>query len=317
MSFFSDVERELVVTARTEVADGIVALDLAASNRRPLPAWTPGSHIDLMLGSGRERQYSLCSDPADRGTWRIAVLRQDAGRGGSVAVHGLRAGQFVRSRGPRSNFAFDAPARGERVVFVGGGIGITPLLPMIRAAADAGADWTLDHAVRSRAALPFAEELAAHGERVRLHVSDDGERLDVAALVAASDNAPIWACGPSRMLDAIAAAATPGTRLHVEPFTAGDLPEPVRPEPFEIELLSTGDVLDVPTDRSVLEVLEDNDVLAVSSCREGTCGTCETVVVEGDVDHRDRVLTPAERETSPVMMVCVSRAACPRLVLDV
>ncbi|WOF23904.1 PDR/VanB family oxidoreductase [Microbacterium betulae] len=316
MSFFSDVERELVVTDRVEIAEGIVALDLASSNGRPLPAWTAGSHIDLVLGPGRERQYSLCSDPDDRDAWRIAVLREAGGRGGSAAVHALEPGRLVRSRGPRSHFDFEPPAAGERAVFVAGGIGITPVLPMVRAAAASDADWSLDYAVRSRAALPFGDELAAFGDRVRIHVSDEGARIDIESLVEAAGDAPIWACGPARMLDALTAASTERTRLHVEPFTAGRLPEPVRSEPFEIELLSTGDVLEVPPDRSILEVLEENGVLTVSSCREGTCGTCETVVVDGVVDHRDRVLSVSERATSPVMMVCVSRAACPRLVLD-
>ncbi|GAA3658187.1 PDR/VanB family oxidoreductase [Microbacterium marinilacus] len=315
MSFFNDVERELIVTRRTEVAEDIVALELAASNGRPLPAWTPGSHIDLILGDSVERQYSLCSDPSDRDAWRVAVLREPAGRGGSVAAHALREGDLVRARGPRSNFAFDSPAAGG-VRFVAGGIGITPLLSMIRAAEASGADWTLDYAVRSRARLPFVDELAAYGDRVRLHVSDEAGRLDASALVASAGGDPIWACGPARLLDALGAAATAQTRLHIEPFTAAVLPDPVRAEPFEVELMSTGEVLEVPADRSVLEVLESHGVFAVSSCREGTCGTCETVVVEGEVDHRDRVLSPAERQTSPVMMVCVSRAACPRLVLD-
>ncbi|GAA4782395.1 PDR/VanB family oxidoreductase [Microbacterium gilvum] len=316
MSFFSDVERELVVRGRAEIADGIVAIDLAPSNGRPLPRWTPGSHIDLVLGPGLERPYSLCSDPSDTTTWRVAVLRDDAGRGGSLAAHALAEGEVVRARGPRSTFSFPEDARG-RVVFVAGGIGITPILPMVRSAAAAGVDWSLDYAVRTRTALPFADELRRHGDRVRLHVSDEGGRLDVAAVVADAGASPVWACGPARLLDALASAAGPATRLHVEPFVAGELAEPVRAEPFEVELLSTGEVLEVPPDRSILEVLEGHGVLAVSSCREGTCGTCETVVVEGEVDHRDRVLTPHERETSPVMMVCVSRAACDRLVLDV
>ncbi|WP_197517177.1 PDR/VanB family oxidoreductase [Microbacterium karelineae] len=315
MSFFSDVERELVVLDRAVVADGIVALELGAVNGRPLPAWEPGAHIDLLPEAGLERQYSLCGDPEDRTRWRVAVLRDDAGRGGSIAAHRLRAGAFVRARGPRSNFAFAEPSRGERAVFVAGGIGITPILPMVRRAREAGADWTLHVCVRTRTALPFADELAEFGERVHLHVSDEGTRADMVEITETAASAPVWACGPGPMLDALIAAAP--AALHIEQFSAADTAPAPPPAPFEIELLSTGAVLDIPAERSILDVLEDNGVFAVSSCREGTCGTCETVVVEGEVDHRDRVLSAAERVTSPVMMICVSRAACPRLVLDV
>lgn len=317
MSFFNDVEREVVVTRRELIARDIVALDLAATNGRPLPLWEPGAHVDVILAPGVERQYSLCSAPDQRGSWRIAVLREPAGKGGSVAAHELGQGAVLRIRGPRSTFPYSPPADGERAVFVAGGIGITPILPMIRAAASAGADWTLHYAVRSREALPFADELATHGDRVRIHVSDEGTRIDLASVVSQAGTAPIWACGPERMLEALAAVATPETRLRTEPFTAGELSEPVWHGPFEVEMASTGEVITVREDQSVLEALEAHGAFTVSSCREGTCGTCETVVIDGDVDHRDRVLTEAERETSPVMMTCVSRAACPRLVLDV
>ncbi|WP_221585837.1 PDR/VanB family oxidoreductase [Microbacterium sp. G2-8] len=316
MSFFSDIERELVVTARTPVAESVVALELRAPNGRPLPAWIPGAHIDLVLADGLVRQYSLCSSPDDRDAWRVAVLRDDDGRGGSVAAHDLRAGDRVRARGPRSGFGFETPRARERVCFIAGGIGITPILPMVRAAEAAGADWTLDYSVRTRAALPFADELAARGDRVRIHVSGEGGRADLSQIVVDAGDAPVWACGPERMLGALREATGPDARLHVEPFTTGNLPSAVRREPFDVEVMSSGQVLTVPADRSVLDVLEDNDVFVLSSCREGTCGTCETVVVDGEVDHRDRVLSEAERASSPVMMVCVSRAACPRIVLD-
>ncbi|MTE23390.1 PDR/VanB family oxidoreductase [Microbacterium sp. ZXX196] len=315
MSFFSDVERELVVRRRVEETPGIVSLTLAAANGRPLPAWEPGAHIDLVLEDGLERQYSLSADPEDRDIWRVAILREDAGRGGSRAAHALAEGAVVRARGPRSNFAFDAPGSGERAVFVAGGIGITPILPMVRSADRAGAEWTLHYSVRTRAAVPFAAEIAALGDRVRLHVSAEGDRADPAAIVAEAGSAPIWACGPDPLLAALAAAGP--ARLHVEPFAVAPAEPERAAEAFEVELMSTGEVIDVPADRSILETLEDRGVFTVSSCREGTCGTCETVVVEGEVDHRDRVLSAAERETSPVMMICVSRAACPRLVLDV
>jgi ferredoxin-NADP reductase len=331
MSYFSDVERDLVVVGRAEVAEGVVALELAAHNGRDLPAWTPGSHVDLLLppepGAPRsaprvERQYSLCGDPRDRGVWRVAVLREDAGRGGSVAVHDrVEVGQRLRVRGPRNHFEF-AVEPGTRYRFVAGGIGITAIRPMVLAAAEAGAEWVLDYAGRSRRTMAFVDELvAAHPERVRVHAADEGDRLDVPGLARAVDaDVAVYACGPARLLEALDAALAGASegRLHVERFEAIEFGEPVWPDPFEVELAMSGEVVVVEPGVSVLDAVEAQapDVLVLSSCRRGTCGTCEVPVLEGEVEHRDSILTPGERADSAVMMICVSRAACPRLVLD-
>jgi ferredoxin-NADP reductase len=321
VSYFSDVERDLVVAARTPLADGIVALDLVAHNGRDLPAWTPGSHVDLILETGVERQYSLCGDPDDRSTWRVAVLREDGGRGGSLRVHDeVVVGQRLRVRGPRNHFAFQVTP-GTRYRFVAGGIGITPLRAMVEAADAAGSDWTLDYAGRSRRTMAFAAELAAaHPDRVRVHAADEEGRLDVVALVSETDAATaVYACGPSRLIDAIEAALPPASaQLHVERFEAKEFGAPVWPDPFEVELALSGEVITVGPDQSVLEAIEEQapSAMVLSSCRRGTCGTCEVEVLEGEVEHRDSVLTPLEQEGDTVMMVCVSRAACPRLVLD-
>jgi ferredoxin-NADP reductase len=324
VSYFSDVERDLVVSARTVLADGVIALDLVAHNGRDLPAWTPGSHVDLIFPAtpddpAIERQYSLCGDPDDRSTWRVAVLREDGGRGGSVRVHdGVEVGSRLRVRGPRNHFPF-APAAGAEVTFVAGGIGITPLLSMIAAADATGAEWSLHYAGRSRATMAFAAELVArHPGRVRLYPADEGARLEVAALTGA--DAEVYACGPSRLLEALeeSLGTSLGERLHVERFEARQFGDPVWPGPFEVELLSTGDVITVAPDESILEAIEAQapEAIVLSSCRRGTCGTCELPVVEGEIEHRDSVLTPLEQADSAVMMVCVSRAACPRIVLD-
>ena len=332
MSYFSDVERDLVVAARTVLADGIVALDLVAHNGRDLPAWEPGSHVDLIFSDARvpaaervERQYSLCGDAADRSTWRVAVLREDEGRGGSVRVHEeVQVGQRLRVRGPRNHFAYEiVPAVTHRVV--AGGIGITPLLGMVRAAARAGAEWTLDYAGRSLSTMAFVDELRAldgGAGRVRLYPADSGARLDVAGLVdAAGDGGPVYACGPARLIAALEdgfEAAGRAAALHVERFEAIEYGEPVWPDPFEVELALSGDIVTVQPGQSVLEAIEEQSptTMVLSSCRRGTCGTCEVPVLEGEIEHRDSVLTPLEREQSAVMMVCVSRAACPRIVLD-
>lgn len=317
MSFFSDVERELVLVDRRPLAEGVISLELAASNGRPLPAWTPGAHIDLTVAPGVERQYSLCSDPEDRSRWRVAVLHEPEGRGGSTAAHQLCVGGLLRARGPRSNFAFE-PGVGL-VTFVAGGIGITPLLPMIAQAEADGADWQLHYSGRRRARMAYADELLARfgPERVVLHVSELGDRLAVDRLVRERPGG-IWACGPAPLLDALTAAAqsSPQVALHTERFTPRELTDPVWQGNFEVEVASTGDVVVVSPDVSVLEALETHGVVTVSSCREGTCGTCETVLLEGEADHRDSVLTAAEQVENMSMMPCVSRAACPRLVLD-
>lgn len=319
MSFFSDVERELVLLDRVPLAQDVLALELTSSNGRPLPAWTPGDHIDLLVSDGVERQYSLCGDPHDRERWRVAVLREPGGRGGSIAAHDLAVGALVRARGPRSNFALEGVLAGDRVTFVAGGIGITPILPMVREAEAIGADWVLHYCGRVRDRMAFADELQArYPDRVRLHVSADGGRLDVVDLLTRQVVGDVWACGPAPLLEALtdAAAQTTGVAVHTERFTPRELTEPVWPGPFEVELASSGEVIEVPPEMSVLEALEAHDVVTVSSCREGTCGTCETVVLEGEVDHRDSVLTAAEQAQNMSMMTCVSRAACPRLLLD-
>ena len=319
MSFFSDVERDLVVQARHQPAQDVVALDLVAHNGRDLPAWTPGSHIDLRLGDGLVRQYSLCSDPADRATWRVAVLREDGGRGGSVAAHQVEVGQRVRVRGPRNHFAFET-GPGEPVVLLAGGIGVTAVHAMARAAAAAGADWSLHYAGRSAATMAFAGELVAlDPARVHLYRSDLGERLDLEGMLAGwPAGTRLFACGPRRMMDVVerVGADWPAGQLCTEHFVAREYGDPVWPEPFEVELALSGQTVVVPPGRSVLDVLDEAGVLVPSSCREGTCGTCETPVLDGEVEHRDSVLTPSEKADSLSMMVCVSRAAGPRIVLD-
>jgi ferredoxin-NADP reductase len=330
-------EIDAVVTAATQVAEDVLLLELRAADDSPLPAWEPGAHLDVVVQPGVERQYSLCGDPGDLSRYLVAVLREPDGRGGSEHLHThVAEGSTLRIRGPLNHFALVPPAsvRGPgpvRYAFVAGGIGITPLLPMIRAVDAAGASWTLDYAGRSLERMPFVDELVRDfGERVRVHVpatgdsggSGSGSRFDVAALSAEIVDGPVavYCCGPARMLAALeqeaAASGWPAGTLHLERFEAREVTEPVRHEAFEVELEISGMTLTVPPDRSILEVVEDAGVLVLSSCREGTCGTCETPVVSGEVDHRDSVLTPDEQATNEVMMICVSRAACPRLVLE-
>ncbi|GGF38385.1 PDR/VanB family oxidoreductase [Subtercola lobariae] len=313
-------EFDVVVREVTAVASDIVVLTLVRPGGEELPEWMPGAHLDLVLEPGLERQYSLCSDPGDRSMWQVAVLREPGGRGGSEFVHSrVAVGSELIARGPLNHFAFDAA---ESYLFVAGGIGITPLLPMIAAADAAGAQWSLAYAGRSAGSMAFAAELkAAHGDRVTVYSSEAGERLALDGLFGSvAEGTLVYCCGPARLLDAALALAdelpSGVGALRLERFEAKAAGEPVFADSFEVELELSGMTLTVPPERSILEVVEEAGVLVLSSCREGTCGTCETPVVSGDVDHRDSVLTPEEQADNEVMMICVSRAACPRLVLE-
>jgi ferredoxin len=192
---------------------------------------------------------------------------------------------------------------------------------MVATADAAGAEWELDYAGRSRRTMAFVDELAgAHPDRVRVHAADEGARLDVTALLAGPPTGTaVYVCGPTRLIDAVEGAAVgwpAGAALHVERFEAKEFGEPVWSEPFEVELALSAETVTVEPGVSVLDAVADAGVVVLSSCRVGTCGTCETPVLEGPVEHRDSVLTPGEQADDTVMMICVSRAAGPRLVLD-
>ncbi|MER6710483.1 PDR/VanB family oxidoreductase [Streptomyces sp. NPDC000877] len=306
-------EAELVVGRREPAADGVLALTLRHPLGEPLPAWEPGAHVDVLLGPRLERQYSLCGDPADRTAWRIAVLREPDGRGGSAHVHERVAeGDKIRVRGPRNNFRLE-PA--PRYRFVAGGIGITPILPMLAAAEAAGAEWTLLYGGRTRDSMAFGEELARYGDRVTIAPEDETGLLDLPSVL---DDVPedtlVYCCGPGPLLDAVEARCPSGV-LRVERFRpkeqeTGDATE------FEVELARTGRTLTVSPDVSVLDAVRAAGVEVLYSCTEGTCGTCETDVLDGEPDHRDSVLTDEERAAGETMLICVSRCRGKRLVLD-
>ncbi|MEV1245327.1 PDR/VanB family oxidoreductase [Nonomuraea sp. NPDC050022] len=307
-------ERKVVVRAREQVAEGVVAIELRDPAGEELPVWTPGAHIDLVLGGGDlVRQYSLCGEPADRTTWRIAVLREPDGRGGSAYVHDeLHPGATILTRGPRNNFPLH-PA--TRYLFIAGGIGITPILPMITAVE--GAQWRLAYGGRTVASMAFAGDLrATHGDRVLLWPQDEYGLLDLDTLLAEEPmDTLVYCCGPAPLLEAVEARCA-NRPLHVERFASKDTNAPDMTGAFEVELTASGLTLMVPPNRSILEVVEKAGVHVLTSCREGTCGTCETPVLAGVVDHRDSLLTPEEKAANDVMFVCVSRAACPKLVLE-
>lgn len=294
---------------------------MALCLRRPdggeLPRWDPGAHIGVTLPNGITRQYSLCGDPADRLSWRVAVLREPDGGGGSLFVHDhLTAGETVLVGDLRNNFPL-VPS--PQYLFIAGGIGITPVLPMVAAAEAAGVDWRLLYGGRSRASMAFLGELARYGSKVVIAPQDEAGLLDLASWLAVPHaDTQIYCCGPEPLLEAVRdrCAAWPPGALHTERFRPVAAAAAAPMTSFEVELALSGKTLRVPSDKSVLEVLEEAGVDILSSCREGTCGTCETVVLDGLPDHRDSLLSEEEKASADVMYVCVSRSRTPRLVLE-
>ncbi len=307
------ITRPVVVHSAETAADGIVRLRLVSPDGKPLPRWSPGSHIDVECGdTGLSRQYSLCGDPAETGVFEIAVLREENGRGGSAWMHAnATPGARLRIRGPRNHFRLDESA--SKLILIAGGIGITPISAMARRARELGLDYELHYSGRSRACMALADELASlHGDRLHLHVKDEGTRADYAALLAEPRaGTQVYACGPQGLLDALAGccAAWPEDTLRVEHFhsTLGTL-DPSKEQAFEVVLKDSGIVLNVPADQTLLTALRGANIDVQSDCEEGLCGSCEVRVLEGDIDHRDVVLTRAEREANNKMMACCSRS---------
>ncbi len=309
-----------VAQRRVEAHDtDVVVLLLTAPDGRALPRWRPGAHLDLELPSGRLRQYSLCGDPAERHAYRIAVRRIPDGDGGSQEVHeALTVGSSIVVRGPRNAFPFVLPGHGSdaaRVHFVAGGIGVTPILPMVRMAHRLGVDWSMVYTGRSRNTMAFLDELERLSPRVRIR-TDDAFGLPEAGdlLPGVTADTSVYCCGPVPMTALIAERVRemPGVELHSERFS----PLPVRDgTAFEVELARTGEVIAVPADRTVLQEVLKVRPDSPYSCRQGFCRTCRVRTVSGQVEHRDTVLTDAERAAGD-MLICVSRCAGERLVLD-
>jgi cytochrome P450/ferredoxin-NADP reductase len=312
--------RSVVVEQVEPIAEGVLQITVQSSDGKAFPRWSPGAHIDVECGdTGLSRQYSLCGDPGDAYRLQFAVLRESESRGGSAWVHGqLRQGMRLRIRGPRTHFRFDETA--PRAIFVAGGIGITPISAMARRARELGMDYTLHYSGRSRTGMAMLPQLQAlHGDRLHVYVSAEGSRHDFAATLADSDeHVQVYACGPQRMLDALKAACAhwAADALRMEHFhsTLGTL-DPTKEHAFEAELKDSGLVIQVGADQTLLTALRAANIDVQSDCEEGLCGSCEVQVLAGEIDHRDVVLTRAEREANHKMMSCCSRACGQKIVL--
>lgn len=335
------LSRSVQVTACSPAAAGVVEVEVASTDGRPLPRWTSGAHIDVDCGvddggAVRSRQYSLCGPSGAADRYRFAVLLEAEGRGGSRWLHEqLAVGGDLAIRGPRNHFRL--ADTGAPLVLIAAGIGITPILAHADEAKARGLDYQVHYSGRSREVMPFLDRLVAdHGDRVELHIADEGGRADYSAVLgglagladagglaglADAGGPEVYACGPQRLIDELTSLsegwADPDA-LHVEHFTSTlTALDPEREQSFEVELTDSELTLTVPRDRTLLQTLRSANIDVASDCEEGLCGSCEVAVVEGEVDHRDVVLSRSDREQNRRMMSCCSRAkdGCGRLVL--
>lgn len=314
-----DLAISVRVEERQALADGQVAeLRLGALDNEALPSWTPGSHVDLVLPSGLIRQYSLCGDPSAP-TYTVAVLREPASRGGSVEVHDhVQSGDTLMIRGPRNHFPL---VTADHYVFIAGGIGITPLLAMVRDVSASGGSWELHYGGRGRAGMAYLDALAGLTDgTVTLYPQDEVGLIPVAAILqSAPRSSAVYTCGPEPLLVAVEEqGAAAGLPVHLERFGPSSAPTTSTTDntEFTVTLQRSARTLPVPADTRLIDVVREVLPMVPFSCEEGYCGSCETVVLEGVPDHRDSVLSDAERESNTCMMICVGRSKTPQLVLD-
>jgi ferredoxin-NADP reductase len=308
---------DLLVRAMRLETPGVMSVELTAADGADLPSYEPGAHVDLYLGDGIVRQYSLASDPGNLEFYRLGIRMLPGGQASGYVRGRLRVGDVIKASWPRNNFPLVAA---PSYVFIAGGIGITPLLPMMRAASEKKANWSLLYCNRRRGDAPFLSEIRSLGGAVSLHSTEAGTRLDVGKhLAEVRQDTLVYCCGPESLMNAVENATRewPSESVRFEWFTPKKRPEEEFKEGFEIVCEKSGVTLMVPPDRSVLEVLSAAGIEVTSSCEQGICGSCEVRVVAGEVDHRDSILSEAERNAGRTMMVCVSRAKGTQLTLDI
>lgn len=311
------------VARKTAEAEGICSFELVRTDGQPLPAFAAGSHVDIEIPGGFTRQYSLCNDPAETHRYLIAVLRDAGSRGGSVAMHDhVSEGDVLSISAPKNHFALAHDARSH--LLLAGGIGVTPLLCMAERLAHVGAEFEMHYCTRSRARTAFMQRIAAteFAARVAFHFDDgpDAQRLNLAALLSSpTPGRHVYVCGPKGFMDAVLGAARangwPEAQIHHE-FFGATVAARSDDGSFAVKLGSSGRVIPVAADRTVVQALAEAGVSVATSCEQGVCGTCLTRVIEGMPDHRDMYLTPEEQAAGDQFLPCCSRSKTPLLVLD-
>lgn len=313
----------VTVARKTVEAEGICSFELVAADGRPLPAFAAGSHVDVQLPGGLTRQYSLCNDPQESHRYLIAVLDDPASRGGSRAMHAqVHEGDALAIGAPKNHFALAHEAKSH--LLLAGGIGVTPILCMAERLARIGADFRMHYCTRSASRTAFRDRIAASAfaDRVHFHFDDGAtaQQLDIPALLSApAPGVHLYVCGPKGFMDAVLGSARaqgwPEAQQHCEFFSA-EVGPAEGDGAFEVQLASSGRVIPVPKDRTVVQALAAAGVEVQTSCEQGICGTCLTRVLEGTPDHKDLYLTPEEQDANDVFTPCCSRAKSARLVLD-
>lgn len=309
---------KLKVVKKEAVAQGIYLFELRHPDGAPLPAFTPGSHLTVQVPSGVRRNYSLCSNPADTSMYQIAVKRDDAGRGGSISMaDDVQLGQLLSVSAPRNNF--ELAERASDFIFVAGGIGITPILSMMRHLKSTGrGSFKLYYCTRDESSTAFIDHI--HSEfsgQVQIHHDngDMAQALDLWPVFEKPANAHVYCCGPKGLMDSVEdmSGHWPSGSVHFESFGV-DAKAYAENKPFAVRLEKTGTTLNVGAEQTILEALRTMGLRVPSSCESGTCGSCKTRLLAGEAEHRDMVLI--EEEKTDHIMVCVSRAKSAELVLD-
>lgn len=313
-----DIGTRLRVSERHDVAERVLEVVLRRPDGGRLPHWTPGAHIDLMLGNGLTRQYSLCGDPLDPLEYRVSVLLEPSSRGGSAYIHQrLLVGEELEFGGPRNNFPL-APSLKYR--FVAGGIGITPILPMARTAKALGAHVEVLYLGRCEESMAHLDRVASVADALTVHTSDDRGELDLTTWLGDFDSeVKLYACGPAGLLDVITRLTsewTPGW-ARMERFTARTSSPAARTTSYQVEAAASGVTVTVEAGESIADALRARGVDILTSCGQGVCGTCETRIITGHPDHRDAILDGPERNSNTCMFPCVSRSHSDLLVLDI
>jgi len=319
----TESKRTLRVSAVRDEAQDIKSFEFAAADGSPLPAFTAGAHLDVHLPGGLVRQYSLANAPGETHRYLVAVLREEKGRGGSCEMHDkVGVGDLIEIGGPLNNFPLAETAAHH--LLIAGGIGITPMMAMLRQLSADGADYSLHYCSRSPEKTAFMAELQRppFADHVTFHhdQGDPSKGLDVAELLRSHrEGQHVYCCGPAGLMAAVRAASAhwPKGTVHFEYFSVDETAlAPHGPDgAFEVEIESSGEVYQVPADKTLMEVLRENGHDVPSACEEGICGTCLTEVVEGEIDHRDLVLDDDEKAAGDIMTVCCSRAKGGRLKL--